>query len=278
MTQRRLVYPTFGGLNIAQDGYFNANNNTLSKVGEPVALADACTKRYVTTKLFAVGDLKWSIRNSDEGFWLLCDGRPLTRSEYPELYSVIGFSFGSDEDGSFYLPDCRGRALAAAGHGSGLSSRAIGEKTGNESHTLITDELPSHNHSGTTASSGAHNHGGATGSDGTHSHTSNATGGSNSLGLATSDGTNTVTSTDPTANEINVWTTPQALTINDAGDHTHTISTDGAHTHTFTTSSVGGGDSFSIMQPTIFIGNVFMFVGERKGGSVASSVPISYSD
>jgi len=44
------------------------------------------------------------------------------------------------------LPKALGRAMAAAGHGSGLSSRALGENTGGETHILVTSEMPSHRH------------------------------------------------------------------------------------------------------------------------------------
>lgn len=277
MSQKRLIYPTFGGVNIAPDGYVNANFNRISKLGEPIDDDDACTKRYVTTKLFSVGDLKWSIRTDDDGDWLICDGRLLAPLEYPELYNVIGYNFGSDEDGSFRLPDCRGRTLGCAGTGEELTARSVGDVLGTEAQVLDINNLPAHTHSGTTGSAGSHNHGGTTSSNGSHTHTSNATGGT--VGLAISDGTNTVTAADETPGELNVWTTPQALSINSAGEHNHTVSTDGAHTHSFTTSSVGSGHSFSIFQPTIFIGHVFMYGGKRRNrrGVYTTSSPF-YTD
>lgn len=36
--------------------------------------------------------------------WMLTDGRELSISDYPELYSVIGTSFGSSENGKFNIP------------------------------------------------------------------------------------------------------------------------------------------------------------------------------
>ena len=41
--------------------------------------------------------------------WLFCDGRPLNREEYPELYKVISANFGAPDNNHFNLPDLRGR-------------------------------------------------------------------------------------------------------------------------------------------------------------------------
>lgn len=83
------------------------------------------------------------------------------------------------------------------------------------------------------------------------------------------DGTNTVTNTDSSSGELNVWTVPGALSINNNGSHTHTftsnsnttsvsVNNNGAHTHTFITNNTGGGGSHNNMQPTLFCGNVFI--------------------
>jgi len=182
-----------------------------------------------------VGDYKWSARNSDFSGWLLCDGRSLSRVTYSQLYEVIGTTFGFSSGTTFNLPDCRGKVAGAAGQGSGLTNRAIGTITGSETQTLTVDHLPSHTHTGTTNTSG------------THSHTTNANGGQDGLGLVTANDFNTVVETDRSQGELNVWTTPAALTINNSG----------AHTHTFTTDSTGNSAAFSIMQPTIFLGQRF---------------------
>jgi microcystin-dependent protein len=72
-----------------------------------------------------------------------------------------------------------------------------------------------------------------------HTHTTNANGGQNGLGLVTANGNNTTIDTDYSLGELNTWTTPIALTVN----------------------YTGGGNAFSVMQPTIFLGNVFIYSG-----------------
>ena len=208
-----------------------------------------------------VGEYKWSCRTTDFEGWLVCDGRSVHRETYEQLFNIIGTIFGSDDELTFKIPDLRGKVMAAIGHGPDLSNRVMGDEIGDETHTLTVNELPGHTHTGTTNTAGAHTHGGLTGSAGSHTHTTNAIGGS--IGLAVADGTNTVTSTDSSGNELNVWTTPRTLTVNAAPDHTHSISSDGNHTHTFTTQSTGLGLAHNIMQPTSFCGNVFIYSGVR---------------
>ncbi len=48
------------------------------------------------------------------------------------------------------LPRALGRSLASAGAGSGLTSRALGQFLGEETHLLTIGEIPSHNHPGST--------------------------------------------------------------------------------------------------------------------------------
>lgn len=40
-----------------------------------------------------------------EGGWLLCDGGSLPIAEYPELFAVIGRSYGSKDGKTFQVPD-----------------------------------------------------------------------------------------------------------------------------------------------------------------------------
>lgn len=49
----------------------------------------------------------------------------------------------------------------------------------------------------------------------------------------------------------------------------------GTHTHTFTTNSTGGGLPHNNMQPTLFIGNVFIFSGVLAAGSYPGTVGLN---
>ena len=76
-----------------------------------------------------------------EGY-LVCDGSAISRSEYPELFTVIGTVYGpGDGSSTFNLPNLSG--CVAIGSSSG---HVIGVGGGEENHSLIIDETPSHLH------------------------------------------------------------------------------------------------------------------------------------
>jgi microcystin-dependent protein len=197
---------------------------------------------YVLTMMdLHIGEYKMSARSEDFGGWLVCDGRSLDRVRYSELFQVIGTSFGSSNATTFMIPDAKGRIMGFVGQGSGggLTLRHLGEETGEESHTLTSSEMPSHSHSGTTSSTGA------------HTHATNALGGQGAPGLAVADGTNTAVTVDSSGGELNLWTTPVALTVGSNANHAHT----------FTSDAAGAGASHNNMQPTVFGAHLFIFAG-----------------
>lgn len=216
-------------------------NNHITNVANPTETQDATTKHYVDTFKLA-GDVKISVRNDDHYGWLKCDGRSLSRIDYNTLFNIIGTSFGSDSAATFRLPDCRSKVLGGIGSG-----KTLGQIEGAETQTLTVNQLPSHTHTGTTEPSGAHNH---TVNDPGHTHTQTTINDDYNNSGSSPPGFSADSAGTRTWNNINSSTT--GITINSVGNHTHT----------FTTNSTGSGDSFSIMQPTVFIGNVFIFSGE----------------
>jgi len=85
--------------------------------------------------------------------FLPCDGASLLRSDYPDLFAVIGVAFGAVDGTHFNVPDLRGRIAVGVGTGPGLSTYALGDSGGEETHVLTTSELAAHNHSDS-----GHNH------------------------------------------------------------------------------------------------------------------------
>ena len=214
-----------------------------------------------------IGDFKWSARTEDFGGWLRCDGRTLSPADYPDLYSVIGLTYGGEEGVSFNLPDIRGRVPGCFGN-NGTTNRSIGDTIGHDTHTLTITEMPSHAHTGTTANAGLHDHSGLTGSGGAHSHTITDPGHTHSMTTRNDDFNNSGANPPGFAADsagTRTWndvinSSATGISINGIGDHTHAISNVGTvHSHTFATSNIGGGASFSIVQPTAFVGSLFIF-------------------
>ncbi len=78
--------------------------------------------------------------------WLILNGASLVRASYPDLFTVLGTTWGSADGTHFTLPDLRGRTPIGVGTGSGLTARALAATGGEESHVLITAELAAHTH------------------------------------------------------------------------------------------------------------------------------------
>ena len=86
--------------------------------------------------------------------WAFCDGQVLPINQNQSLYSLLGTTYGGDGRTSFALPDMRGRCAVHRGDNGGLDV-ALGQKGGQETHTLTSAEMPSHNHSEHAASTDA---------------------------------------------------------------------------------------------------------------------------
>jgi microcystin-dependent protein len=79
----------------------------------------------------------------------LCQGQLLPISSNTALFSLLGTIYGGDGRTTFALPDLRGRSAIGMGNGPGLTGRSIGQRGGQERHTLTQSEMPQHNHTTT---------------------------------------------------------------------------------------------------------------------------------
>jgi microcystin-dependent protein len=73
--------------------------------------------------------------------WALCDGALLPLNQNQALFSLLGTTFGGDGRVNFGLPDLRGRVPIHVGNGHHL-----GERGGEQAHTLSMSEIPQHTH------------------------------------------------------------------------------------------------------------------------------------
>jgi microcystin-dependent protein len=77
--------------------------------------------------------------------WAFCDGQILPINQNQSLYSLLGTTYGGDGRTSFALPDLRGRTPIHVGASNG-THHELGQKSGEETHTLSANEMPQHTH------------------------------------------------------------------------------------------------------------------------------------
>jgi microcystin-dependent protein len=82
--------------------------------------------------------------------WALCNGQLLPINQNQALFALLGTTYGGDGRVNFALPDLRGRTPIHEGAG-----HTLGERGGEQAHTLSLAEMPTHLHFVTAASSNA---------------------------------------------------------------------------------------------------------------------------
>jgi microcystin-dependent protein len=73
--------------------------------------------------------------------WAMCNGQFLQIGQNQALFSLLGTTFGGDGQTTFALPNLQGRVPIHVGSG-----HALGERGGEQAHTLSISELPTHTH------------------------------------------------------------------------------------------------------------------------------------
>lgn len=121
------------------DTYMDCNDKRIQTGGKP-------TEGTSAGDTLPVGTIVGYSTEDAPTNWLLCDGGAHLKSDYPELYKVIGETYGTPEDSEyFFVPDYTGRV------GVGIDHRdddffAIGNTFGEKQHTMTVEELAEHNH------------------------------------------------------------------------------------------------------------------------------------
>ena len=73
--------------------------------------------------------------------WAQCNGQLLPINQNQALFALLGTTYGGNGQTNFGLPDLRGRVPMSFGN-----KHVLGEKAGEQTHTLIKQELGIHFH------------------------------------------------------------------------------------------------------------------------------------
>lgn len=221
-----------------------------------------------------VGDIKMSTIPADHMGWLLCDGREVSKKDFYFLFNTIGYAYGSNMSNAdiFKLPNAAGRVPGIINpDGNDLYENLhhwqLGDVSGEEYHTLTLPEIPSHNHSWSGDVSGGAD--GITDTSGAHIHSINDPGHNHSYFNEANDQTITNLGGETAADQVDVSQTTGSsttgITINSNGAHAH-------HIH-----SAGEDRPHNNIQPTIFVGNMFIYSGKPRQGTYPLSIAPKYS-
>ena len=89
-----------------------------------------------------IGEVKMFSSNYAPRGWALCNGQSLPLQQNLPMFSLIGTTYGGNGSTNFNLPDLRSRTPLHWDQ----SSYSLGQPGGEVSHTLTTQEFPSHTH------------------------------------------------------------------------------------------------------------------------------------
>ena len=92
-----------------------------------------------------VGEIRMFAGNFPPNGWALCQGQIVPISQNDVLFNLIGTTYGGDGQSTFGLPDLQGRIPIHQGTNAGQSF-IMGEKSGVETVTLNTQQIPNHSH------------------------------------------------------------------------------------------------------------------------------------
>jgi microcystin-dependent protein len=124
-----------------------------------VSLPATTTQQFSAKgSLVPVGTILMYVATSTADGWLLCDGSAISRSDFSELYAIIGTKYGhGDGSTTFNLPDMRQRV--PMGVYDGVADNVgyfLGQTGGATSTNMVENQLAAHTHTvGNAAGAGS---------------------------------------------------------------------------------------------------------------------------
>ena len=199
------------------------NPSTSSPTERPTNKPTSSPTEYYDRFDHFVGDYKISAQTSNHGNWVLCDGSFLDSDTYPILFSVLGNSFGSFHGDSTIFGLPDSKDKILGIYGT---NHNIGDSMGSETIALNESNVPSHWHY---------------------------------IAYSGECEANPSESYPYLADDCY-----RGSGLLNAGDDKYELKAHSSvpNTHRTNTGS-GTGASFNIMQPTLFVGNLFVYVDPK---------------
>ncbi|WP_419877456.1 phage tail protein [Brevibacillus centrosporus] len=94
-----------------------------------------------------VGEIRLFAMDFAPKGWAMCNGQLLSIQTNTALFSLLGTTYGGDGRTTFALPNLQGRIPVHVGTSNEFGYTVVaGQSAGEESHTLIMQEIPAHMH------------------------------------------------------------------------------------------------------------------------------------
>ena len=180
------------------------------------------TSAFTAQEKPVTGDMKMSFVGYDHIGWVKCDGRSLSTADHNLLFQVLGYQFGGSGS-SFLLPNPSGGVVGVVGQRSATVSTTL--------HPAGQD-IGEEKHQLTIPEMPSHNHGVT---DPGHAHSY--------------------------VNQQNDQNTDNAFASETAADQADLNQTTGTSTTGISINSTGGDQPHNNIQPTLFMGNMFVYSG-----------------
>lgn len=125
----------------SHQGYYETpDDNEFDQIELAIDNALACDVGECAEENFMIGEIKIYPSLFIPGGWMICNGNGFDPDDYPTLYSILGFTFGSDA-GLPRVPNLKDKFV------SGVSATSnVGNTGGLSSVTLTEAQIPPHYH------------------------------------------------------------------------------------------------------------------------------------
>lgn len=131
------------GISAATQGVTNVENKVFTERAQ--TQADVAKARAELTNAMAalipIGSIFPFVGGQAPTGFALCNGQTLDRTQFADLFRLIGLKYGTTNSSNFRVPDLSGRFLVGVGTGYSL-----GDTGGSQTVALTAAQMPIHSH------------------------------------------------------------------------------------------------------------------------------------